>query len=273
MSRLIPSVLLLAGAYGPVFAQEQPPPVIMEAPAPSDTVHTQIIGGEPLIAAHWPATLKYYFVGADKQTYTCTSTIIGEKVLVTAAHCIGAGKIAEVRLPFGSSKVLCDHYPEYDGNVIGDVALCRTLDNGPFKANFPFENIDLSGSRVRKGASIFLAGYGCRTVDQELSGTLYGGFGKVQYVAKSDNEHHLSREGVTICPGDSGGGAYALEDVSNLKGKRYFVAINSAWTKMTLTSHLAPLHTSQIVAFVKSWAKERGLKICGVDADARNCRS
>ncbi|WP_158047538.1 trypsin-like serine protease [Skermanella pratensis] len=274
-SIFIVSTTLNGGTILPALAQDSTPPVIMEPPTLGTAADTQILGpgSEKLQREDWEATLKHYFSKQDGETYTCTSTIVGDKVLLTAAHRIGQGSEAQVKLDLKTSTVVCEHFSGYDGKIAGDVAICRTKDNKPFSANFRFENVDLSGTRVKKDTKLFLAGFGCRAVDKRFGGTLYGGLSRLFEISKEDGKHHLTREGVTICPGDSGGGAYALQDMSQPKGKRYFVAINSAWDPATLISYLAPINTPGIVKFINEYATRHGLKICGVHPDAQRCKN
>src|SRR5512145_2693126 len=60
-------------------------------PLPDDpTAEPQIIGGRRSNPADWPATFAFS---------NCTSTAIGSRVLLTAAHCVGHGANGKLEIP------------------------------------------------------------------------------------------------------------------------------------------------------------------------------
>ncbi|WP_199805317.1 trypsin-like serine protease [Bradyrhizobium pachyrhizi] len=54
----------------------------------------QIDGGAKQDTKNWPATLKYLVAGK----FTCTSTIVGERTVITVAHCLPDGSTTRVEI-------------------------------------------------------------------------------------------------------------------------------------------------------------------------------
>src|SRR5690349_1905023 len=82
----------------------------------------------------WPAT--FIFVGDGGG---CTSTAVGERVIMTAAHCIADHGKATVATAVKSVVVTCSRHPSYlQGNKTSDFALC--VADQPFEG-IPFERI------------------------------------------------------------------------------------------------------------------------------------
>jgi hypothetical protein len=73
--------------------------------------------------AAWPAT----FVFRNKSNGACTATVIGEQVVLTAAHCISDGDVGSLKPdPQTTVKLTCNQHPNYiKGDKSADFALCR----------------------------------------------------------------------------------------------------------------------------------------------------
>src|ERR1700675_460566 len=83
-----------ASMIGRALAQQGESPSIEMFPIEdAGDGRSSVDGGTRQNPATWPATLKYNL--GDQ--FTCTSTIVGEKTIITAAHCLRDGTIASVR--------------------------------------------------------------------------------------------------------------------------------------------------------------------------------
>ncbi len=97
---------------------------------------SSVDGGTRQNSASWPATLKYTL----SDQFTCTSTIVGEKTIITAAHCLRDGAIASIRFAKDgvSVKLHCVHHDLYQRTgLINDIALC--LSDSAFPKRFKYE--------------------------------------------------------------------------------------------------------------------------------------
>src|SRR5689334_3393516 len=98
-------------------------PIKMAPPEQSSTGGTSIDGGSRQDANDWPATLKFIVDGR----FTCTSTIVGERALLTAAHCIKDGSTGEVDFESARVQIVvhCNQHPRYQPEgLLNDIALC-----------------------------------------------------------------------------------------------------------------------------------------------------
>jgi Trypsin len=239
--------------------------IVMTGAASSAAGVTQIDGGTRQEAQNWPATLKYLV--SDK--FTCTSTIVGEQTIITAAHCLSDGTTAKVEIGDKNFNLTCTQHPLFNRATLeADVALCFSKDAFP---KIGYENLDLSITRTVVGSVLFLLGYGCRDVNaQGEFGQLYGGSATVFQLGSGAGNHTRTRDGVVICPGDSGGSAYILATKDEPIGPRSIVGIDSGYVAFSRVSTITPL--AGIVAdFIRDWSKDYKTTICGVHAGVMNC--
>lgn len=188
----------------------------------------------------------------------CSATLIGPKVLVTAASCIADGR--EMRVSQGETKIRCDRHPDYKALSSSDVALCL-LDA---------EIADLTSERIAVGsAAVFdkvtLVGFGCTKgggVDGQL-GRLNAGEAR-STKPPTFEKGFLAVKGAALCFGDGGGGAYVQS------GSGYtLIAVNSA-SDLREKSLLWPINTPEFIGWAKKWSVQNNAKICGIDEAA--CR-
>jgi Trypsin len=226
----------------------------------------QIDGGTQQEPVNWPATLKYYLT----EEFACTSTIVGSRTVITAAHCINDVP-TEVKIDNISYKLVCDRHPHFERDaLISDVALC--FSDKQFPNTFAYENIDLRITHVRPNSKLFLLGFGCRNVlTLGQTGQLYGGTATVFMLSNASGAHIQTKDGVVICPGDSGGAAYLLSDLMAVAGPRSVVGINSGYMSQIRVSFLTGF-TGLIADFIRDWSADRGVTICGIHVAATNCR-
>ena len=257
-AKLFLSVLVLAFASASTsLAQTE-----IEMFAPQETSEEpQVIGGVPAAPAQWPAT--YIF---RSEIGLCTSTLIGPRVLVTAAHCIEDGARGRIRTNEGNYRFQCDHHPNYVENEQYDVALCIT--NSAFASSLqrPFETVNQDIAVPAIASTIRILGFGCR---QEGGGgpaqSLYTG---TTTVGDVEGIYIVTDEGAAVCYGDSGGAAYIeYSDIS-----RRIIGVNSRGNIST-TSYLTPTAVVGVANFFRSWAEANGVQICGIHSSTPGCRS
>jgi hypothetical protein len=223
-------------------------------------VQPKVIGASPANPGSWPSTLTFRTPDGG-----CTATAVGERVVLTAAHCVSDGQVGV--LP-GAITVTCAHHPEYPERISADFALCLADKPLPFG---PYERVDTDPARVAVGATATLLGYGCIReggIDRSF-GTLYQGTAPIASV-HVDDFYTVTRGGAAVCFGDSGGAAYLPPGSAG--GTRTLFAVNSRgdisrWSWLSTTSH------TRFVGWARTWSAGHAAAICGLDPGAANCRS
>jgi hypothetical protein len=256
------ALLLALGSISSAYAAE----IVMKKATPVGAGAPQVDGGTRQDVTTWPATLKYFL----SDSFACTSTIIGERTVITAAHCVAGASQAKVELGADTFPIDCTTHPLFIRDTLeADIALCYSSKD--FPSTIGFENLDLRSTRVRIDSNLFLLGYGCRNVNTLTGdGELYGGSAKVHQLAMSPTGHVRTRGGVVICPGDSGGSAYMLAVDDKPVNPRSIVGINSGYIAVNRVSAITGL-TGVMADFIRDWADDRKARICGVHQDAQFC--
>jgi hypothetical protein len=232
----------------------------------------QIIGGTKADPADWPAT----FVFKEGGGGGCTSTLIGERAIITAAHCIDNGATGIIEVADEKLEVICRHHPAYR-KVTGsepnweeltspDFALCLVADKLPARN---FERVDVTGERIRVGEPIRLLGFGCRqkSGSDGAFGVLYEGKATITQIPQLPS-YYTRTDGAAVCYGDSGGGAYQYKTTS--KYPRLLVAINSRGD-ISKESLLSTTKLSGFSSWITAWATENSIEICGIHEHAKGC--
>jgi hypothetical protein len=235
----------------------------MRPPDVPTTATGQIIGGELAIPSDWPATFRFLSPEGP-----CTSTVVGPRAVLTAAHCVTDGAIGIIRL--GNEPgigVTCTHHDDYDVDARLDIALCVAAANIPLANNRPYETLNTDSLRPELGAQVTLLGYGCRQVHGGgPSGALYKGDSVVQFPAYGV-PFATTIGGAAVCFGDSGGGAFLVSGAS-----RKLIGVNSQGDIIT-RSHISAVAHPLIMAFIKRWSTQKNAPICGISPNLFSCRS
>lgn len=273
--------LFLLGSVSVAWAQPAPWP-----PAPTELVFSAIedikqgvsdikLGNGTVVPpTDWPSSFSAtYRIGG--LAFSCTSTLIGSRALLTAAHCIAdGGRVQITKKGIGYAGTCEKPHPGYPELVSADWALCL-MDN-PVPA-LRYETVSLEAASLRRNSQLTLAGYGCQRIGSGTDGKFRIGPAIIEHSPGSMPENPnwlatysaLTRGDAFICPGDSGGAAF--QDQPGLD--RRVVAVNSHYDIAgTGVSYLSVLGTSAGIAFLKDWAARHGQRLCGMHEDAQNCR-
>lgn len=276
--------------------------------AGSDTKGTVLGANRLFDTDRLPATFGATLASGE----TCTATLIGPQVLLTAAHCVdrkqrgshGKWLTYGGRLENPDGQLLaqirgCDMAPAYVAAAPTpgrprneqDFALCETWT----PVNALAEAISRDAAAVAPDSALLIVGYGCTEgdlVDGQItagahgSGHLNVGINTVRQGGPAGWLAFYGRVGSSqaiLCPGDSGGGAFAHASIEpgagNDSGWRV-VAVNSAvghdktGTPKDYISYLASLADPDFATFLDTWMKRRPLNrgICGVDLSSPGSR-
>lgn len=233
-----------------------------------------IIGGTRAEPSDWPATFVFSDGGGG-----CTSTAVGERVLLTAAHCVHDGAQGVIYREGSTIPVVCDHHPGYhDGvpnndpaweeKVSPDFALCRL---GADLTGVEFEWVNADPSVPEHGDLVHLLGFGCNEVGGTDGGfgVLYEGDAAVSALPAGSSYYTTTYGGAALCFGDSGGGAYVFGNPS--KTIRWLIGVNSRGDISTM-SLLSTTSVGGFVAWAQDWSSTNDVEICGLGANASGCR-
>jgi len=218
-----------------------------------------IRNGDPTDPQLYPAVL--WFVKAGP----CSGTLIGERTLITARHCVAPGARISVPHRIGSDRRVlgtCTH-PGPDALTL-DIALC--LLDAPVQS--VFENVNRNSARPQPREKVIIAGFGCGAFETPDVGvpTFRTGTTTVVRVPDAQSDAIVTRGGAALCLGDSGGATF----LTLSSGVRLLVAVNSQ-ASFDDVSFLPSVSSPTALGFIRGWAAERGQQICGLGGQ-RGCR-
>lgn len=219
-----------------------------------------LIGGVPADPNQWPASVYMHTEDAS-----CSSTLIGDRVLLSACHCMDNGGVVNFNIGANRYSARCTHHAEYKKNDTADWALClvdRPVIGVEFEAVAVLQDF-------KAGDDIRLTGYGCIKSPGVggNDGIFRIGQAKVTALPYGKNYDIVSKGGAAICFGDSGGAAFHEYP----DGSRNVAGVSSRGDIDTM-SYLPSMASPTAQKFFKSFAKKNGVKICGIHSDAEGCR-
>ncbi len=221
-----------------------------------------LINSKPADPEEWPASVYARMEGA-----ACSATLIGDRVLLIASHCVSNDGRLSFSAHANNYTARCTHHPEYDrSNFTADWTLC--LVERPVTGVL-FESIG-ADDKLTVGESVTLSGYGCTHSGGNggNDGIFRIGTAKVEGLPFKDDYDVVTEGGAALCFGDSGGSAYLIKG-----DKRVIFGVNSRGDIHT-TSYLPAVASKTFLSWAKEWAKNsNNVKICGIHDDALYCRN
>jgi hypothetical protein len=231
---------------------------------------TDLIGGRVVSRRDFPELIRIRQEGA-----TCSASIIGPRVVLTAAHCSTAdGAIVPVSesvdysfevlggTRFTARCTLAPGYAQDDH----DMALCLS------NAELPPPYASVGAEVPMVGAIVTLTGYGCTQPGGGggNNGTLKIGDARVTSIPAGRPHGYWFETtagaggDAAICFGDSGGPVY--RQLHNRREPHVVIGVNSRGD-IRRVSLLTALGLRVSKDFIDEYARLRGLKICGVNED------
>src|SRR5262249_44948045 len=180
--------------------ESDPVPVFRQLDGATQRDGMHIFVTNPVIpnAADFPATF-YTWTGGF-----CSSSLVGPRVLLTAAHCVPDGKV-KVEIPGHPVRGTCTSAPPPT-----DIALC-TLDGAP--ASVTYETVNSQSSVLHVLLPIVLSGFGCTLQNGGgPPGHVFGiGLAKISMLPTPGSDDFTTDGDSTLCSGDSGAPAFLVE--------------------------------------------------------------
>ncbi|AOE85826.1 trypsin-like serine protease [Pseudomonas sp. TCU-HL1] len=272
----------------------------------------QLANGVVVRAADWPALIIARFSSQDRggRLSSCTASLIGPNVVLTAAHCVdpqvvnGKPLLASLRIGNRTLKMYCDMHPDYSKEPLmglsprssEDFALCIVDDGGQRPQQLrtmKYEVVDSEGALVR-GSNVVMTGYGCKDLRVvngmpkagEWDGHLRIGSGVIDKPAGSSpgRPSYVTIKSIAgvepaLCPGDSGGPLLSGITAQDADNNRRIRGVNSsiAAVEGLFISRISATGTSTFRSWAKDWLSKNERfrpEACGINlaAGEKQCR-
>lgn len=222
-----------------------------------------LIGGHEAIRGDYPEIL--YMTASDSEGgWSCSGTVIGPSVYLTAAHCAASGQ--KIKGYDGSWKAVCTRHPSYsddDNEQAVDISVCKRSDG----RSWSMKPAIIAEEGPALGDIVTLAGYGCTASNGGggNNGILKVGEAPVRQLDAVDDYWFYTVGSDALCYGDSGGPSFK-RIVAPRSDYHEVLGVNSRGDIKTL-SMLAPVYIDLSRQFLLDFAKQHKVKICGVSDD------
>jgi len=213
-----------------------------------------LINGNPVQPGQWKQTVRIRTNNSG-----CTASVVGPRVLATAAHCAATGATSVFTLDGVNYSAKISRHPIYPNRDM-DIAL-GVIDKEVVLQEYSIlpDKVDV----VKVGDAIRLMGYGCTKPGGGggNDGVLREGMSTVTGFQGFDIVTGKSGE-AALCFGDSGGPAFIQAD-----GKLFNISQNSKGD-ISRTSYLARWDVKEAQDWVRKWIADNGnIEVCGINKD------
>ena len=234
---------------------------VIYSPAEGDVERPGLSLGRNFVKpADWPAVLAIF-----TDTGRCSGTIVGERAILTAAHCVKEDGVNSTQIGGLEFRLSCEQMPAFEKDPSADFALCETQSRLP---DIRYIRVGRGPARSAAKEVIAILGYGCRSpggVDRSF-GALTIGYARV---AAFDRDNFVVKlEGSVFCNGD-GGGPTLLTGDSNKH--HVMLGVNSRSDNKSI-SYSVLTSSSRFLNWAKSWSKRNKVEICGLSQGDEGCR-
>lgn len=218
---------------------------------PSAEAATRLINGKPVE----PGTYKEV-VNIKSGNAGCTATVVGPRVIATAAHCARDGATATFSIDGTSYSAKMSRSPLYIAGDDHDIGLGVTS-----QEITGIEPASIGGT-AETGLGITLLGYGCTQPGGTggNDGILRIGQNAIISFSKYDMVSRMPG-GAALCYGDSGGPAFVIEGEKHL-----LIGINSKGN-IEDTNYNLRTDVPESQNFIKTYAQSNSVEICGINKD------
>lgn len=195
----------------------------------------------------------------------CTSTLVGPRVLLTAAHCLLKGRRIAIHVEGRTVHADCTPAPEYDQhkNRSPDYALC--LMEEEITETRYFETVNTDPELLKVGQEVLLTGFGCTEPGGggDTSGDTYRiGEADISALPTGSENRLTARGSAVLCVGDSGGPGFLQQGKDG--SPRIQISVNAGSDGPSMRSFMASLSTEYARTFMREWSSRNRVEICGV---------
>lgn len=249
----------------PLAARQAPPADMFQLAILSEDKAAQ-----PTVINARRVTPKLYSASFYAKDLKCSSSLVGPKTFLTAAHCLKKGPTMTVGVGTRIVVTTCTTASAYPKNLTADYALCLAPDDindTPY-----FESVSLDATKLKINQEVSLTGFGCteRGGGGDKTGNVYRvGEAPIQSLPNGSDNFLVTRGETAVCFGDSGGPAFL--QMGKDGSPRFQVSVNGVGDNNRV-SGLASLSTTTAISFLQDWSTRHGQKICGLHPDATKCQ-